>query len=531
MQSSERLSKLRSLGQPLSWLGRSYAVSGDTLLKLRITQQLQLILQDAISDSLASSADLPPNQVVTFAASNLSFSLGFNGVDWDDGVIPLTSGATAAAAAAATAQQLPHKGLEAVKKALQELTGNFDAGHTLVSLEPPAAQRSAAAAAGGGSGGGQGVKQRVGQAATVAGSGRVPPAAASSARKLLLKPKQAQLQDMAATSSSHMQQRQQQHRRQLAQSAAANPSTQQLQVVYVQLVAMDPMNLTSLMDRLSNCTAGGQQQQYPALQEAGRASAVTQLPPTTAGGAAGTARHSVGQLPAGQPLTPFCTDVFRRHFVAQAVPVESGPGFSVAPYEKPRATTSLSVAVGVTREQEQTDGGADSKAGAWLNSTAMSDILATFNLTTTSTDSDYVSYIRDRQSGEFPVLPGLNLTSLLPSLVQTVLAAGKNLSQLEAQQRQQQQLQQQQRAVAAPSSVTLNKGILAGIITAVVASVLALLGVVVLLLRRRSDNSNSGSSQQDSGQSAPERRRRVSASTTRSVECDRVCDDLSCDRV
>jgi hypothetical protein len=55
---------------------------------------------------------------------------GLLGVDWDD------AGASGSAVPPAGSQdgiKPAHKGLLAVQKALQQLTGNFDPGHTLVS--------------------------------------------------------------------------------------------------------------------------------------------------------------------------------------------------------------------------------------------------------------------------------------------------------------------------------------------------------------------------------------------------------------
>lgn len=464
MQSSEKLNRMRPLG-PLSWLARQFAVSGDTLVKLRITQQLQLILQDAISDSAASSANLPPNQVVTFASTNLSLSLGFTGVDWDDGVPP---GVGALEAGTAEAQAgLPHKGLVAVQQALNELTRNYDLGHTLVSFEPFTSSSTVVAKAAAGPG--QKAKQgssaagagaRAGGADAGGSSGNMQPVTANSARKLLLRPRQQQQRGAASSGSSSSSRH----------LSAAGDS----KVVYIRLYGMDPMNLTTVMDKLGNCST----QQQAAAPTSGR----------------------MQELPAGMPLAPWCAEVFRKHFQQQGLPVLPGTAFKVAPEQKPQATIGLAVAIGLTRDQ-QVSAGTDAKAGAWLNGTSMQDIFGTFNLTVASSDADYIAYLRDKESGQYPALPGLNLSALIPTLVQTVIAANKSLSELEQQQ--------QQKAVAPGAAAALNRAVLAGIIVAVVASVLALAGVVVLLLRRRSDSKSRGQQQEEGGGAGPNRRRKV----------------------
>lgn len=464
MQGRERLSRLQGLG-PLSWLARSYAVNGATLLKLRVTQLLQLILQDAISDSAASSADLPPNQVVTFASSNLTLSLGFTGVDWNDGI------------PANAAADLPHKGLAAVKRALEQLTDSFDPDHMSVSFEafpkPRAPPRAPSA----------GAKQVAGAAVTANAAPGVPPAAANMARRLLLTPQH--LHSTSTPTSRSSRQRQ----------LSAVGSTPELTVVYVRLHGMDPMNMTSLMDKLSNCSA-------QALQEAGPRDGPAQQQQQHSG-------RMLGMIP-GVPLKPSCTEVFRQELQQAGVTVSPGPAFSIAPLEQPQATIGLSVAIGITHEQQQAS--TDIKASAWLNSSAMQDIMGTFNLTVTSSDQDYVSYLRDKDTGRFPPLSGLNINSLLP-LFQSVIAASRNMTQQDRARQQQQQEQQPQLVASGVSPALLNRGILAGIIVAVVASVGALVGVVVLLLRRRTERS---SQQGNAGAtSGSDRRRRVSVSVRR----------------
>lgn len=458
MQGRERLSRLQGL-EPLSWLARSYAVNGPTLVKLRVTQLLQLILGDAISDSAASSADLPPNQVVTFASSNLTLSLGFTGVDWSDGI------------PADAAADLPHKGLTAVKRALEQLTDSFDPDHMSVSFEafpkprgPPRAPSP-------------GAKQVAGAAVTAGAAPGVPPAAANMARRLLLTPQH--LHSASRSAGGSIRQRQ----------LSAVGSTPELTVVYVRLHGMDPMNMTSLMERLSNCSA-------QTLQEAGPQD--------------GPAQQHSGRMPGmtpGVPLKPSCTEAFRQQLQQAGVTVSPGPAFTIAPLEQPQATIGLSVAIGITREQQQAS--TDMKASAWLNSSAMQDIMGTFNLTVTSSDQDYVSYLRDKDTGRFPPLSGLNLNSLLPQLFQTVIAASRNMTQQDRERQQQQQ--QPQLVTTSASPALLNRGILAGIVVAVVASVGALVGVVVLLLRRRTERSSQQGAGGDAGATTgSDRRRRVS---------------------
>lgn len=455
MQGRERLSRLQGL-EPLSWLARSYAVNGPTLVKLRVTQLLQLILGDAISDSAASSADLPPNQVVTFASSNLTLSLGFTGVDWSDGI------------PADAAADLPHKGLTAVKRALEQLTDSFDPDHMSVSFEafpkprgPPRAPSP-------------GAKQVAGAAVTAGAAPGVPPAAANMARRLLLTPQH--LHSASRSAGGSIRQRQ----------LSAVGSTPELTVVYVRLHGMDPMNMTSLMERLSNCSA-------QTLQEAGPQD--------------GPAQQHSGRMPGmtpGVPLKPSCTEAFRQQLQQAGVTVSPGPAFTIAPLEQPQATIGLSVAIGITREQQQAS--TDMKASAWLNSSAMQDIMGTFNLTVTSSDQDYVSYLRDKDTGRFPPLSGLNLNSLLPQLFQTVIAASRNMTQQDRERQQQQQ--QPQLVTTSASPALLNRGILAGIVVAVVASVGALVGVVVLLLRRRTERSSQQGAGGDAGATTGSDRRR-----------------------
>jgi hypothetical protein len=256
---------------------------------------------------------------------------------------------------------------------------------------------------------------------------------------------------------------------------------------------MDPMNLTTLIDKLAGCSL------QQAVQEAGSSAAAA-----AGTAAAGPSAGRMLEMKAGQALKPSCADVFRQQLQQQGMNVLPGPAFTVAPSDKAQASIGLSVAVGVTRDQQMSTE-ADAKASAWLNSTAVQSILGTFNLTVTSSDADYLSYIRERESGQYPTLPGFNLRDLIPSLFQqAVAAANKSISeQLEEQQ-------EKQAGLVPGASTALNKGIVAGIIVAVVASVLALVGVVVLLLlRKRSDSSASKGQQLDEAESAATRRRKV----------------------
>jgi hypothetical protein len=248
------------------------------------------------------------------------------------------------------------------------------------------------------------------------------------------------------------------------------------------------MNLTSLVDRLGNCSA------QQAVLDAGQQGSVAANP------------GRMVQIPAGQPMRQTCAEVFRQYFRQQGVPVAPGLGFSVSPRDKPQAAIELSVAIGLSLQQQQATPGTDTKAAAWLNSTAVQDILGTFNLTVSSSDADYISYIRDPQSGQYPTLPGWgNISTLLPALFQQVLEATRDVAQQP----------QPQGGVVLTAPTALSRGILAGIIVAVVASVLALLGVGVLLLRRRGDSrAAGGSGGQDSEVGAgtgPNRRRKVSS--------------------
>jgi hypothetical protein len=451
-------------------------VTGDTLLKLRLTQQLQLILRDAISDSASQATALPASQVVSFASSNLSFSLAFTGVEWGD-----TSGG--AVAPGGTEQQQPvNRGLVAVTRALQQLVGDFDAGHISASFQafpaprrptrlPAAAVAPLPAAAGSGpQGGGM---------ASSSSSGAMPPVAASTTRRLLQAPHTA----VASSSSSSN------TRRRLAAAAGAA----ELTVVYVRFWGADPTNVTSLEERLAVCT------------------------PPARGAAAALPGAAAGMVP-GQRLSASCSAVLRRALQAEGVAVSRGPRFSVAPFDAPHASIALSVAVGLTQEQ-QVGQGLDKAAGAWLNSSALNDILSALNLTVDSGgEGDYVSYLRDPGSGRLPLLPGLgSIDQLMPTLFQQVAAAAADVQQQLAQSRQ------AQGKGGAPAAT--NKSVIAGICVAVAASVLALVGVVVLLLRRskgdaaaaaaaaaaaRPAGGGGGEAAGDDGAPAAARRRRVS---------------------
>jgi hypothetical protein len=135
--SADRLRQLSKLTEPISWVGRTYVVGGDALMKLRLSPDLQLVIRDVISNSIAQSADVPTSQVLTFAAAKVSLSLEFRGVGFGS------------ADSSATADT--HPGLAAVRDALSQLAGGFDQRHIAVSFAPlvvPDQNAAAAAAAG-----------------------------------------------------------------------------------------------------------------------------------------------------------------------------------------------------------------------------------------------------------------------------------------------------------------------------------------------------------------------------------------------
>jgi hypothetical protein len=132
--SADRLRQLSKLTEPISWVGRTYVVGGDALMKLRLSPDLQLVIRDVISNSIAQSADVPASQVLTFAAANVSLSLEFRGVGFGS------------ADSSATADT--HPGLAAVRDALSQLAGGFDQRHIAVRFAPLAVPDQTAAAAG-----------------------------------------------------------------------------------------------------------------------------------------------------------------------------------------------------------------------------------------------------------------------------------------------------------------------------------------------------------------------------------------------
>jgi hypothetical protein len=135
--SSDRLRQLAKLAEPVSWVARTFVVGGEALLKLRLSPDLQLVIRDVISNSIAQSAAVPASQVLTFAAANVTLSLGFKGVGF---------GSTNSQATADT-----NAGLAAVRDALSQLAGGFDTRHIAVSFAPlpvPGQGPAAAPAAG-----------------------------------------------------------------------------------------------------------------------------------------------------------------------------------------------------------------------------------------------------------------------------------------------------------------------------------------------------------------------------------------------
>ncbi|KAF6265275.1 hypothetical protein COO60DRAFT_1037842 [Scenedesmus sp. NREL 46B-D3] len=136
--SADRLRQLAMLSEPISWVARTFVVGGDALLKLRLSPDLQLVIRDVISNSVAQSTNVPASQVLTFAAANVSLSLGFKGVGF---------GSTDSRATADN-----HAGLAAVRDALSQLAGGFDHRHIAVSFAPPSVPDQGTTAAGAGTG-------------------------------------------------------------------------------------------------------------------------------------------------------------------------------------------------------------------------------------------------------------------------------------------------------------------------------------------------------------------------------------------
>lgn len=325
--SVDRMQQLSRLSEPLGWVIRTFSVSGDALLKLRLSTDLQLIIRDVISNSISQSAAVPEEQVLTFAASNVSIGLGFDGVDW-----PTTD-------ANATADQ--HPGLAAVRDALAQLTGGFDPDHIAVSFLAPPSPKAA-------------------------------PATGTQSRRML----QATTATTAAAAGRHQQQQQ--------------------VVVYATFYNLDPANSTSLLQALGKqCTTAAQD----ASANTTSSSPSPLFAPLTA-------------LTPGTALTPDCRSEFQTEFMKQGVDV-SDQAFAVTPTDKPQATVDLSVAVGLT--SAQTLQNIHEKTGDWLNSSALNDILAEFNLTAVPTD--FTEYLYDPVTGTFPQLPGLNLSSLMSKVM------------------------------------------------------------------------------------------------------------------
>ncbi|WIA30169.1 hypothetical protein OEZ86_000261 [Tetradesmus obliquus] len=395
--SADRLRQLAKLAEPISWVARTFVVDGDALLKLRLSPDLQLVIRDVISNSIAQSADVPASQVLTFAAANVSLSLGFKGVGFGS------------ADSRATADT--HAGLAAVRDALSQLAGGFDARHIAVSFAPLPAP------------------------------GLATPAAA------------------AAGSTS---------RRMLASEQQQQPSRDSPMLVYARFFNVDPANATSLLSALSkDCTP---------------AAAVANSSLATAAG-----------LVPGLEVPPICEAIFGTQFVKRSVPV-SFRALSVTPVERPQATVSLSVAVGLTSAQTS-DGLTLNSTANWLNSTVLGDMLRDLNLSTQTLPTDYMSVLQltDMHSERSASLVN---TSNLSGLLSSILSLPTPSPEPQPNQ-------------AAARGVVVSKGMLAGIIVAAVTSVLALLGVALLLLLRRPQAVQSaGSGELPTGDGARRRRKR-----------------------
>jgi hypothetical protein len=107
----------------LGWLVRSYDIAGDPLLRIRINQDMERLVQSAVAESISSLANIPSNQVLLFASANVTQVLSVRGVDW-----------AAGAGQAATA---------AFEKALALVGGDFDADYVDVAVGAAAAAAAA----------------------------------------------------------------------------------------------------------------------------------------------------------------------------------------------------------------------------------------------------------------------------------------------------------------------------------------------------------------------------------------------------
>jgi hypothetical protein len=107
----------------LGWLVRSYDIAGDPLLRIRINQDMERLVQSAVAESISSLAGIPSNQVLLFASANVTQVLSVKGVNW-------AAGAGEAA-------------VSAIEKALALVGGGFDAGYVDVAVGPAAAAAAA----------------------------------------------------------------------------------------------------------------------------------------------------------------------------------------------------------------------------------------------------------------------------------------------------------------------------------------------------------------------------------------------------
>lgn len=173
----------------VSWLVRTYTCTGEALLKLRLSNEMQMIIRDAVSESVSAAVNVPQHQVELFASGNISLALSIAGVRWPD-----SSGGSLAEATPGS-----HAGLAAVRDALSQLSGGYDKDHIDVSFASPAPA-----------------------AALVETSTLLAPSPSQAMRKLLLQQQQQQSGEAAAVT------------------------------VYARFHGMAPANATSLLRRLAS---------------------------------------------------------------------------------------------------------------------------------------------------------------------------------------------------------------------------------------------------------------------------------------
>jgi hypothetical protein len=377
--SQDRMHALAQSSEPLGWLIRTFAVYGEALTKMRMTTELQLVIRDAISTSLAAVAQVPANQVLTFATSNVSLVLGFDGLVWP----PLPEGVSA------TAHN--YAGLAAVREALAQLSGGFDRQHISVAFKQPAESETPPSTR-----------------ALRTGSAALPndtPAALPD--------------DTSAALPNDRPDVPARHGRSLQQTAANVAATyteqsrlqglQQHVEVCVTFHGMAPSNVTSLLETMSACTEA-----TAGHEPAGQAAA--------AAAAAAASGSTVQSLAVGQPMTSGCSAVFEKLLGAAQVQRAQDSSLRIAAVDQPTAGITLSVAVGLTSQQTLQD--VDEQTSHWLNSSALQDILENFNLSAES--HEYLSLL---------VTPvGRQPLEGLPGLLPLLLPPGPTAAAPEAQQ-------------------------------------------------------------------------------------------------